>query len=245
MEITTVIRAESAIYTSRDKKFTLGPLSFDIGARTVVALLGRNGAGKSTLLELLAGDLKVTSGLLQVANGENQSVALVPQIASLPPQVNVRDLLTYAAVLKKVPRKEQEDVVSECLQTIGLEGKSRSRIGSLSGGMKRRVLIGQALIGCGDLLLLDEPSAGLDLEQRQELKELIARLGQTKTIIVSTHIMEDVTRVAESALLLENGRLRFWGGAVDFTGTTTDHSDTEAWTEAFARSTNDGIEAES
>lgn len=232
----SVVRAESVTFTRRDKRFTLGPLSLSIDPRTVVALLGRNGAGKSTLLDLLSGGLRPTAGALQVSKTDNHQVSLVPQSATLPPFSTVQDFLSYVALLEKIERKHRGPVVAECLETIGLSDKGRARIGSLSGGMKRRVLIGQALIGGGDLILLDEPSAGLDLEQRQELKALIAKLAAFKTVIVSTHIIEDVAQVADKVLLLEGGQVHFWGASEEFLGDRTGSEETTMWADAFARS---------
>lgn len=195
------------------RDFTLGPVSAAVGPG-VTALLGANGAGKSTLLRLLVGVLPPERGQITWSAASTAGhVGYLPQDFRVPRNVRVDDYLRFVAWCRssRGNRLGDEDV-AEALRAVGLEDRARDRLGSLSGGMVRRVGVAQALIGRPSVLVLDEPTVGLDPVQRRELRSLMARIGETAKVIVSTHLSEDVAAVASSVLVLDHGRLAFDGG---------------------------------
>lgn len=197
------------------RDFTLGPVSTTVKPG-VTALLGANGAGKSTLLRLLVGILPPDRGELTWSAASTAGhVGYLPQDFRVPKNVRVDDYLRFVAWCRSGRGRQwgAEDVVGS-LHAVGLEGRARDRLGSLSGGMVRRVGIAQALIGRPPVLVLDEPTVGLDPVQRRELRSLMAQLGRTAQVIVSTHLSEDVAAVAANVIVLDDGRLAF-DGSVD------------------------------
>jgi len=185
-------------------------------------LLGPNGAGKTTLLRILATLLKPSTGRASVdgfdVNDRRQKWAVkqilgyLPQELGLYPNLNVIEFLDYIATLKNLhdPIERSEQVI-RVLRTAGLEAKAGDRIRTLSGGMKRRVGIAQALLGNPQMLIVDEPTAGLDPEERVRFRDLLARLASERIVILSTHIVEDIAQTCNDMGVLHKGRLRFRG----------------------------------
>lgn len=192
----------SNLARSYRKGFRLGPISLTLPEAGVVALIGRNGAGKTTFMNAVASELS--------------DVALVPQSASLPRMVRVAELLEYLALLSGVPRTSRSSAVSSALTSVNMTDFAKTACGRLSGGQQRRVVIAQALLGEPSLVLMDEPSTGLDIEQRSSLQDVVNGLAQTRCVMVSTHVVEDVEDIADRVLVIEEGQMLFYGSTDEF-----------------------------
>jgi ABC-2 type transport system ATP-binding protein len=199
--------------------FTLGPVTAEFGTG-VTALLGANGAGKSTLIRLAVGLIPPDSG--EVVTGSTPlrrkagDVGYLPQDFSGPKSVRVSEYLTFIAWCRSGKAHKIGAVdVARALERVNLSEKAGARIGALSGGMVRRLGVAQALLGGTTMLLLDEPTVGLDPVQRRELRELLAHLGGDTTVVVSTHLSEDVAAIADTVCVLADGKVVFSGSADD------------------------------
>ncbi|PWV48527.1 ATP-binding cassette domain-containing protein [Nocardiopsis sp. L17-MgMaSL7] len=201
----------------------------------VLGLLGPNGAGKTTLLRLLAGVLRPRTGLIE-AGGHNlrtgegrrdlrHELGYLPQDAALPPDMSPRDFLDYVGLLKGMAEpRERRHQADELIQRLGLALEADRRLGSLSTGTQRRVGVAQALMGQPRLILLDEPTAGLDLEERIRLRAVLGTLGEGRTVVVCTHLLEDVQAVCPEVAVLHMGRVTFSGPAADLTEIAADRA---------------------
>lgn len=193
----------------------LAGLSFVVGAGSVVGLLGRNGAGKSTCLRILAGVLRPTSGTVKLEGRSTddepertrESVGYLPESAPLYPELRVTEYLRFRAELKGVPRKQRSARIEEVLHLVHAEALRHVRCDQLSRGYQKRVSLAETLLTDPPILLLDEPTAGLDPSQNRETRRLIATLGETRTIIVSTHILAEVEAMCRDALVIDEGRI--------------------------------------
>lgn len=186
----------------------------------VFGLLGHNGAGKTTLMKLLATISKPTSGSISICGFDTQKqgdevrrlIGYLPQELNMYPTLDVQDFVTYMAELKgvKYPKKEVMDI----LEQVDMAQYAKRRIGQLSGGMKRRVGIAQALIGDPRILIVDEPTAGLDPEERVRFRGVLSRFAKNgKCVLLSTHIVEDVYQLCKQIAVLRKGTLFFQGSA--------------------------------
>lgn len=175
----------------------------------VTGLLGVNGAGKSTVLRLAVGELRPAYGTVDVPDPSEQRMATgyCPQTVDLPKHLRVAEFLGYLAWLRKVPKRSRPSVVDDALAWADLGDRRGDRIGTLSGGMVRRLLIAQAVMGGPGLLLLDEPTTGLDPEQRARIRALLTQLPADATVLLSSHIVEDIAALAGTTLVLNDGRL--------------------------------------
>ncbi|WP_183407709.1 ABC transporter ATP-binding protein [Nocardioides marmoriginsengisoli] len=191
----------------------------------VTGLVGVNGAGKSTLLRLLSTTLLPRSGSLTLFGSDpahqladvRRRIGYMPQSLDIPGGLGVRDFLAYMAWLRGYGRRQRPDLIDQALVATDLTGRGRSRVGSLSGGMLRRLLLAQAVLGEPELLVLDEPTAGLDPEQRVRVRELIGRTRPDCATVVSSHLIEDLVPVARRVLMLDGGQLVF-DGSIDELG---------------------------
>lgn len=192
------------------------------GGSGVIGLLGPNGAGKTTLLRMLATVLAPDRGTIRLLgfdparSGDRLAIrrllGYLPQDTGLYPGFSGFDLVDYVAVLKEITSsKTRRDQVRQALCSVGLEDEMHRRIRTLSGGMKRRVAIAAALVGQPRFLVLDEPSAGLDPDQRLRLRDVISRAGQHGTVVVSTHHTDEVAAFCQQVLVLDRGRMCFAG----------------------------------
>lgn len=181
----------------------------------VTGILGPNGAGKSTLIKVLATVMGATRGTVhydtwQVPGDEapvRRRLGYVPQLYALYDRMTGQEFLSYAAAMKGLPVPTVADDVSQALEAVGLASAARARIRTYSGGMRQRLVVAQALLGHPALLILDEPSAGLDPEERGRLKNVLATLGARSTILLSTHIVSDLEDVATQVLVMDHGRI--------------------------------------
>jgi ABC-2 type transport system ATP-binding protein len=190
--------------------------------RGVTGLLGPNGAGKTTLLRILATVLAPDRGRLRLLGHDpgtpagrlaiRRRLGYLPQEPGFHRGMTVFDFIDYVAILKEMTdRRARHDEVRRVIELAGLAQVSGKRIRALSGGMRRRVGLAQALLGDPDLVILDEPTAGLDPEQRLRFREIVSRIGEGRTVILSTHQTEDVAAVCQTVMVLHQGRCLFTG----------------------------------
>jgi ABC-2 type transport system ATP-binding protein len=193
----------------------------------VFGLLGPNGAGKTTLLRMLATVIAPSSGRLRLlgrdpsAYGPRREIrrrlGYLPQNLGYYPGFTVVEFVEYFALLKELPPARVPTAVAAAVEQVGLGDKARARLRTLSGGMLRRVGIAQAIVNDPQLLLLDEPTAGLDPEQRVAFRALLRDLAQHATVLVSTHLVEDVGAACTQVALMDQGKLVFHGTPVEMT----------------------------
>jgi len=181
----------------------------------VVGFLGPNGAGKSTTMRMLTGYLPATDGQIEVAGAKlpeesllvRQRIGYMPENVPLYPEMRVEEFLQYRGRLKRVPRGEIQHRVGLVLDQCGLTEVRKKIIGSLSKGFRQRVGLADALVHNPMLLILDEPTAGLDPHQIRSFRELIKELGQDRTILLSTHILSEVEMVCRRAIIINRGKI--------------------------------------
>ena len=191
-------------------------LSFTVGDGQIFGLLGPNGAGKSTIMNILTGYLAPTSGEVKVAGFSlpeqarqaKACVGYLPEQPPLYPEMTVQEYLDFAAELKGIKKKaDRKEQVRKAACRTGLEEVLPRLIRSLSKGYRQRVGIAQALLGAPQLIILDEPTVGLDPAQVIEIRRLIRELGKSHTVILSSHILSEVKAVCDKALILSQGHL--------------------------------------
>ena len=190
-------------------------LSFTVGDGQIFGLLGPNGAGKSTIMNILTGYIAPTSGEVKVAGFSlpeqaqqaKACVGYLPEQPPLYPEMTVQEYLDFASELKGVRRAERKEQVRRAARRTGLEEVLPRLIRSLSKGYRQRVGIAQALLGSPKLIILDEPTVGLDPAQVIEIRKLIRELGKAHTVILSSHILSEVQAVCSQVLILAKGRL--------------------------------------
>ena len=183
----------------------------------VTGLLGANGAGKTTLMRMICGVITPTGGEITyngipVSEERYRSVlGYLPQEFGCYPEFSGRDFLLYFAALKGIPKNEAIIRSEELLETVGLAEVSRKKVRTYSGGMKQRLGIAQALLNRPQVLILDEPTAGLDPMERVRFRELIREIGKSSIVLLSTHIVSDVEHIADHILMMKDGQL-LWQG---------------------------------
>jgi ABC-2 type transport system ATP-binding protein len=195
-------------------------VSLEVGPG-VLGILGPNGAGKTSLLRMLATVLPPSSGQIRLLERDPKSTAqrreirrrlgYLPQNLGYYPAFTVAEFIEYFALLKEVPSGRLHTSVAEAIERVDLGVRAKARLRTLSGGMLRRVGIAQAIVNNPDLLLLDEPTAGLDPEQRVGFRALLRDLGRTATVVVSTHLVEDVGAACSEVALMDTGHVVFRG----------------------------------
>ena len=190
-------------------------ISFSVEKGEVVGFLGPNGAGKSTTMRILTGFLPATDGQIEVAGAKlpeesllvRQRIGYMPENVPLYPEMRVEEFLEYRGRLKRVARKDITERVGLVLDQCGLSDVRRKIIGTLSKGFRQRVGLADALIHNPPLLILDEPTAGLDPHQIRSFRELIKDLGRDRTILLSTHILSEVEMVCRRAIIINRGKI--------------------------------------
>lgn len=191
----------------------------------VHALLGPNGAGKSTLLATLATLLKPSSGTISIDEHRSKTelrkrIGYLPQDNIGKSRFSVKEHLAYLCWLKKISQKDTKLEIERVLDLVDLNSQANLPISHLSGGMRRRVGIGSAIIGNPKVLLLDEPSAGLDVEQRSNLRSIIRHISNDTVVISSTHIVEDILEDSQSITVMNRGSFLFDGARQSFTSSS-------------------------
>ncbi|HCU97393.1 MAG TPA: multidrug ABC transporter ATP-binding protein [Actinobacteria bacterium] len=194
----------------------------------VFGLLGPNGAGKTTLLRMMATVIPPTSGRLRLLGRDpggygprreiRRRLGYLPQNLGYYPGFTVTEFVEYFALLKDMPPGQVPRAVAAAVEQVGLGDRARAKLRTLSGGMLRRAGIAQAIVNDPELLLLDEPTAGLDPEQRVAFRGLLRDVGQRATVVVSTHLVEDVGAACTEVALMEQGKIVFHGTPAELTG---------------------------
>ena len=192
-------------------QLALGNVSFSIQKGEVVGLLGPNGAGKSTLMKSVTGAILPTSGEIEVDGFSvlkqpietKKKIGFLPENNPLYYEMYVKEYLQFVANL----RKENKQRIEEVIQKVGLMPESHKKIGQLSKGYKQRVGLAQAILSNPEILILDEPTNGLDPNQILEIRDVIREIGKSKTVILSTHIMQEVEALCSRVILLNKGKV--------------------------------------
>ena len=216
-EVRNVARRFGRFEAVRGAELSAGP--------GVLGLLGPNGAGKTTLLRIMATVIPSSSGTVRLlgrdpaAPAERREIrrrlGYLPQTQGSYPNFTVTEFVEYFALLKEIPGPRAARAAAEAIEQVGLGGRARSKLRSLSGGMLRRVGIAQAIVNDPLLLLLDEPTAGLDPQQRIEFRALLREIGARAAVVVSTHLVEDVAVACDHVVMMAGGRTVFSGTTAD------------------------------
>jgi ABC-2 type transport system ATP-binding protein len=190
-------------------------IDFEVGKGEVIGFLGPNGAGKSTTMRILTGFTPATGGVARVAGFDvhaqpmevKRRVGYLPERVPLYEEMVVGAFLGYVAEIKGVARRERKVEVGRVMERCGLEGKEKRLIRNLSKGFRQRVGLAQALVGSPPVLILDEPTVGLDPRQIVGIRKMIAELGEEHTVLLSTHILPEVAMVCQRVVIINEGRL--------------------------------------
>ena len=208
-------------------KIAVDRLSFSL-TKGVTGLLGANGAGKTTLIRMLCGILVPTSGEITY-NGISVSderyrnvLGYLPQEFGYYPEFTGKDFLMYFAALKGFTKKAAEVRANELLELVGLSQVPKKKIKTYSGGMKQRLGIAQALINRPEVLILDEPTAGLDPKERVRFRNLIDEIGKKSIVLLSTHIVSDIEHIADHIIMMKNGQIIWQGSHKEIAGDLED-----------------------
>ena len=186
------------------KQHILKDICLTINDGEVVGLLGPNGAGKSTLMKILVGVWDATNGELQVP----KSIGFLPEQNPLYEEMYVREYLRFFVGLRSQGTKDQDKIVEELIERVGLTAEANKRVGQLSKGYKQRVGLAQAMIGDPELLILDEPTTGLDPNQLEDIRALIREMGEQRTVILSTHILQEVKQMCTRVVIINHGEIK-------------------------------------
>ena len=208
----------------RGKKKALDGVNITIG-EGIFGLIGRNGAGKTTLMRIVATIMDATEGEIYFDGKElnlykdefRSSLGYLPQSTKLMPQLNIVEFLDYVCIMKGIKNKsERQSRIAAAIETVGLVGEEKKRLRNYSGGMLRRAGIAQALIGDPKVLIIDEPTTGLDPEERLYFLNLLSKIARDRTIIFSTHITADIEHLCQNICVLEQGEVKYLGVKGEF-----------------------------
>lgn len=191
----------------------LGGISFKVKTGEIVGFLGPNGAGKSTTMKIITGFIPASDGKVKVCglDVEENSMAVRRKIGYLPEHnplyldMYVKEYLDFVADVYKISNKRER--ITEMIQLVGLEREQHKKIGALSKGYRQRVGLAQAMIHDPEVLILDEPTSGLDPNQLVDIRKLIKKIGKTKTVMLSTHIMQEVEAICDRIVIINNGQI--------------------------------------
>lgn len=207
------------------RKQALNGASLSIG-RGMCGLLGRNGAGKTTLMKILATLLPKSGGTVTVcgvpverAREVRRMVGYLPQDFSMYPGMTVYEAMDYLGVLSELDGPTRERRIPALLQRVNLQDNSQTKVKALSGGMRRRLGMAQAILHDPKVLIVDEPTAGLDPEERVRFRNLLCELAEDRIVLLSTHIVGDIEAACEKIAILDEGSLLFTGRTSEFVGT--------------------------
>ena len=181
----------------------------------IYGILGANGAGKTTLMNLITDNVKRTGGsilwngqeILKLGKDFRRLLGYMPQQQGMYADFSARAFLRYMASVKQLPRKEAGEQIEQLLSLVNLSEVAHKKLGGYSGGMRQRVLLCQALLGTPEILILDEPTAGLDPKERLRLRQYIADLAKDRIVFITTHIVSDIETIADDVLLMKEGQL--------------------------------------
>ena len=200
---------------SYGKHMALKGVSFQLEKGKIYGFLGPNGAGKSTTMNIMTGYIAPTDGTVRIdghdivkdAQEAKKCIGYLPEIPPIYPDMTVAECLEFAAEIKKVPKSEREEQIRDIMELTGIADIGSRLIKNLSKGYKQRVGLAQAVLGYPDIIILDEPTVGLDPKQIIEIRELIRKLGEKHTVILSSHILSEVQAVCDEILILSKGAI--------------------------------------
>ncbi len=204
-------------------KIAVDRVSFEL-TEGVTGLLGANGAGKTTLMRMMSGILTPTGGEISAdgipvqAESYRALLGYLPQDFGYYPEFTAKEFLEYFAALKGIERKRAKEKTKELLELVGLSDVAGKKIKTFSGGMKQRAGIAQALLNDPKILILDEPTAGLDPKERVRFRTLIEELGKNSIVLLSTHIVSDIEHIADRIIMMKDGALVWQGRQSDVEG---------------------------
>lgn len=181
----------------------------------IYGILGANGAGKSTLMNLITDNVKRNEGqilwdgtdILKLGKNFRGKLGYMPQQQGMYNDFSARAFLRYMAQIKEIPKKQADEQIEQLLDVVNLREDAHKKVGGFSGGMRQRVLLAQALLGDPEILILDEPTAGLDPRERLRLRQYISDLAQDRIVFLTTHIVSDIESIAGDVLLMKQGEL--------------------------------------
>ncbi|MDO4321685.1 MAG: ABC transporter ATP-binding protein [Lachnospiraceae bacterium] len=190
-------------------------LSFRVERGQIYGFLGPNGAGKSTTMNILTGYIAPSSGevkinghdILEDAEAARKCIGYLPEIPPIYPEMTVLEYLTFAAELKRLPGKSREALILEAMELTGVVEVQRRLIKNLSKGFRQRVGLAQAILGFPEIIILDEPMVGLDPKQIIEVRELIKKLSEKHTVILSSHILSEISAICDHIMIISHGKL--------------------------------------
>ena len=189
----------------------------------IYGILGANGAGKSTLMNLITDNVKRNGGqilwdgmdILKLGKRFRAKLGYMPQQQGMYNDFSARAFLRYMAQIKEIPKKQANEQIEQLLDVVNLREDAHKKVGGFSGGMRQRVLLAQALLGDPKILILDEPTAGLDPRERLRLRQYISDLAQDRIVFLTTHIVSDIESIAGDVLLMKQGELVRHGAPED------------------------------
>jgi ABC-2 type transport system ATP-binding protein len=196
------------------KQHVLKNVNLTIGDGEVIGLLGPNGAGKSTLMKIMVGVWEADHEKRKSENGSEfhvpKTVGYLPELNPLYEDMYVREYLRFFVGLriKESSAKSKDEMVEELIERVGLKAEANKRVGQLSKGYKQRVGLAQAMIGDPELLILDEPTTGLDPNQLEDIRALIREMGKDRTVILSTHILQEVKQMCSRVVIIDHGEIK-------------------------------------
>jgi ABC-2 type transport system ATP-binding protein len=216
----TTLSARNLIRRS-GQRYIVNDVSLELKTGEVLGLLGHNGAGKSTTLQMLAGALVPHAGHIEICGidlgknpcGARARIGFLPENPPVYKEMNVDDYLIYAARLHRAPPGKLTEYLDEAKRRCGLQDVGRKIIGTLSKGFQQRVGIAQAIIHQPDIVILDEPTVGLDPSQIRDIRALIRELGNTRSVILSTHLLSEVENICDRVEIIHRGRLIYSGSS--------------------------------
>lgn len=204
---------------SKSYSYNLALYNFTVSLQSgIYALLGPNGSGKSTLMNIITDNLKADSGeitytsddgvtenILKMGVRFREKLGFMPQYPGLYPNFTVERFMWYMAALKGLPKEKAKKDIPEILAAVELDDVPKRKIGALSGGMKQRLTLAQAVLGDPEILILDEPTAGLDPKQRIAIRNYISKIAFNKIVIIATHVVSDIEFIARDIIMLKKG----------------------------------------
>lgn len=207
-------------------------ISFTVEKGKIYGFLGPNGAGKSTTMNIITGCLAATAGSVVIDGHDiyeepmkaKRMIGYLPEVPPLYTEMTVGEYLMFVAGAKKVPSIDRGDKVEAVMENVGLSGVSERLIGNLSKGFRQRVGIAQAIIGDPEIIILDEPTVGLDPRQVIEVRELIASLAKEHTVIISSHILSEIQQICDNVIIISGGRIVANGTLASLTQNTSGYN---------------------
>lgn len=197
----------------------------------IYGVLGRNGAGKTTLFRVVVGMLKANEGICQLSIDEkivpsrefSKHIGYLPQEFGMYSYYTIQEVMEELCIIRGIPKKLRKKEIDDLLEKVNLNGDRKKKVGALSGGMKRRLGLAQAMIGSPEILIVDEPTAGVDSEERIRIRQLLGDYAIDHIVIISTHIVEDIAHICENVIILEHGNVKFNGKIQDLICDAKEH----------------------